>query len=818
MGVLTAGPIVKGTAMMRSHGLSFVVLLALAIGSLAPDAAAPVTAESRGSYRVEARASGLEFSSARGASLEFGRARLCARSETLEPSPVAPRRDGERIRYADRGWSEEYWLRDDAVEQVFVIDRPIREEVEIRFPVRSLLRPVALDARTIAFADADGRNRMLYKDALVLDAAGHMQNLRVSVEDGELALHLPKDYMTAAVFPVVVDPLVGTFETLSPAGGLWRIPGVHLAWNSVDRIYLSVWHQDIVFNSSTTQPPHNWLNGSIIRARAIKVNGAGGVEMGDPITAGKPYVGVTLGPVTAGDAAFGPRVRHNPIKNEFMVVWSEGQWTDGTIFGSAVTDMDNNGIGEYSYAQDPYPSNSRIVARRVTADPLSLAVSTVPESTVEVSMGIGGTTANPSGTDTAAIHPSILPDVSWDGVQYVVTWQTLESPVIGAIENANPGYQYRHVFRSQGRARYRLYGPTGSPLSTFVDLSNAKERFFIKGPTGDPANIVDGSVPANLRTELTYNSVPTDPSPHVDSLIIAGPDNRLGTGDDINVGSLMTWNVTSLVFNQGKSRVRGRFLPAGTNTPGIIWDVISPPTEIVQRAYVAAGAGTDLASSSFLVAFETVEDVVRKGTQKVEFVGSLAMRLTDAQGQPIGGTIDVALSEPAANRFYLGPTLTWCAEARQYLVGWTETDTMWNPVTLAVSWHPSSFLFRDAPTAFFGTIATAYPVAASPSYSSAIDPADISTADHHILFAGQEDDFGANYMRRYKFIPVAGTPGGGPGPSGGGGGGGGSGGGGCGVGQAAVGGGAGSILALAGAILLALFPGLGRTLRPRARK
>ncbi|RPH34897.1 MAG: hypothetical protein EHM91_17890, partial [Planctomycetota bacterium] len=460
---------------MRSLGSCFTALLSLSLGFVGREpAAAPLSAEMPGAYTVQARVSGLEFTSAQGPSLEFGRARVCARSLVMGSSETAPSRDGERIRYAEDGWSEEYWLRRDGVEQVFIIDRPLREEVVIRFPVRSEYRPVALDARTVAFADDDGRNRLLYKDALVLDAGGRIRNLSVAVEGDELAIRVPQDYMAAAVFPVVVDPLVGTFETLSPAGGLWRIPGVHLAWNSKDKYYLSVWHQDIVFNSSTTQPPHNWLNGSIIRARALRVNAAGTVQLGDPITGSKPYVGVTLGPITAGDAAFGPRVRYNPTMNEFLVAWSEGQWTDATIFGSATTDLDNNGIVEFSYAQDPYPSNSRIVGLRVTADPTTLAVSKVGGSEIEVSMGIGGTTANPSGTDNSAIHPSILPVFSWDGLQYVITWQTLESPVIGAIENANPGYQYRHVFRAQGRARYRLYDTTGTPSSTFVDLSNAK--------------------------------------------------------------------------------------------------------------------------------------------------------------------------------------------------------------------------------------------------------------------------------------------------------------------------------------------------------
>src|SRR5439155_22933454 len=138
-------------------------------------------------------------------------------------SAVAPRRDGERIRFDETGWSEQYWLRPNGLEQLFVLQRPFREEISIHMPIHSALRPVALDSKTVAFADASGKNRLLYKDAMAMDAAGHVQDLQVSVNGNELALRIPQEYLAHAVFPVVVDPLVGNFETLSPAGGLWRI-------------------------------------------------------------------------------------------------------------------------------------------------------------------------------------------------------------------------------------------------------------------------------------------------------------------------------------------------------------------------------------------------------------------------------------------------------------------------------------------------------------------------------------------------------------------------------------------------------------------
>ena len=104
-----------------------------------------------------------------------------------------------------------------------------------------------------------------------------------------------------------------------------------------------------------------------------------------------------------------------------------------------------------------------------------------------------------------------------------------------------------------------------------------------------------------------------------------------------------------------------------------------------------------------------------------------------------------------------------------------------------------------------------------------LDPANLDAADHHLMFAGQEDDFGANYLRRYKFVPPPGDPIDPSGdPTGGGGGGGGSGSSHCGMGHATVGAGLGSLLALleagVGVLLLALWPGLGRNRRLKARR
>jgi hypothetical protein len=752
----------------------WIVLLALS----GAEGLAQAVDHDAGAYRVRADATGVRLSTPEAGELYFGRPDVRSGGQSWPAKDVDPTRQGDLLSYDRGAWTEHYVLRSDALQQMFVLRRPTREDVVIRIPVRGAVPPRLRDARTIEFAGRDERRTLVYKDAVAMDRAGHLRELSFGVEKDALLIRIPKDYLATAVFPVLVDPLVGGAVTLSPAGGLWRIPGVHLAWNSRDQYYLSVWHQDLIFNKAhNSHPSHNWLNESTVRARAIRVDAGGAVILGDPVSGTKPYAGVTIGPNTADFAAFGPRIRYNAAANEFLVVWSEGQWFqngtfyDTTVYGDAITDLDDNDIAEYTYSQEPYPSNSRITGVRLIADPVTLAVAKVGGA-VEASIAADGTPGSPSGSDAKAIHPCILPDLSWDGLQYVVTWQTLEVPVIGQIQNQSFG-QYRHVFRAQSRVRYRLLSPTGAVLTTYTDLSDPKERFFVKGPTKTASNIVDGSVPTNLMEQLSYDSVPTDPSPHVDSIILPGPDGLMGTGDDVPVGSLLVWNVTSLTFNLGKSRVRGRFLPAGQQTASIVWDVFSSsdgagsdlPSQFVQRAYVAAGVGDSVANSHFLVAFESVEDVVRVGTPRVEFVGSLKMRLVDASGGvPLGGVLELATSDPLERRFYMNPTVSWSRELRQYFLAWAETDTLWNPITLGRAWDPGTQGFKDAQSQLFGSVSTAYPASAAASYSPFVDPANPGAADHHVMYAAQEDDFGANYIRRFKF----GSSGsGGPSPTGG---------------------------------------------------
>ncbi len=756
----------------------------LAVGGAAALRLAPATP--RTAYAVVSSADRLSFATREGETVEFLRPELRARNAAwIAPAAEPVRTDGQ-ILYDHGPWSEIYVLREDALQQCFVIKSAIEGPACIRIPIRSGLTPRAdAGGAGVELVDAKGTPRLVYKDAYAMDRAGHIAAISMSVEDSAICLHLSPEYLASATFPVLIDPVVGAPGFLSSSGGIWRAPGMRIAYSSVDNIYLAVWHRDVVFDdppSNHGHQPHYWLTSSRVDARAISVAANGTVTFGAVRN---------LGPAATGFAAFAPRVTHNPVNNEFLVVWSEGKWevtetpdadTDGdtligndpdrSIFGDLVTDLNDNNIAEFAMSQDPVAPNTRIVAQRVSVAALATSAVGAP---VEVTMAAGGVPGNPTGPaggvqDPTAVHPAVLPDVTWDGLQYVLVWQTLEDPQLGDIESIGGQFELRHIFHTKSRTRYSTVSATGAITTTSTDLSNAKHRFFIKGATSDLSNIIDGSVPANLGNELVYDSVPTDPGPRVASLVLPGTDGLLGTADDINGGSLMTWCVTTLVFNEPKSRVRSRLLPAGSSQAGIVWDVFSGNGQLYQRVAVAAGPAKQadnpatpqnetLDMSHFFVLFQRVDGIVSEGNRAVEFIGAVQGRMTEENGVPSGALFTVA--DPDATGTYLSPTLAWNRETEQYFVSWTKTDsTLWNPITEGRAWFPRGWTMLDSPNQLFAQLATVYPQGAALTSNPAIDPNNPAAAEHHVLFGAQEDDFGANYTRRYKFppTPIVGDP------------------------------------------------------------
>jgi hypothetical protein len=748
--------------------------------------------EEKKPHRVTPGAERLEYVTPRGERIAFGRARIeMAGGPVWKGTAVEPRQEGQRITYEYGRWNEQFAIQKDTLQHMFVIREPIREEASIRVPVQTGLKSKLVDKQTVGFADEAGNVKATYRQPVAMDLKGHLQDLEFSVSGGEIAIHLPKSYMATAAYPVLIDPIVGDPAVLSKTGSVWRVSGVQVipgrSFQGATpaqsyQMYFAVYHTSVDYLCQLLDAHGNHLvlmQGNVL-GKAIKVDGTGLVTQGTDL---EPVAGeIALGPLDPQYYAVAPRVTYNAQRDQYMVVWTEGVWFDclqkdltwqiGLYHGCCCPPV----LSVYS---DPWTHNARVVGSIISVDPATLIPTTVVGG-IEISMSTGGTPCTPSDfvanpQDGVPIHPAVMPDVSWDGTKYVVVWQTLEFL-------QNPAYTDTircHLFWTWTRARYALFDADGGPLtvgtSYWTDLSDVKSRFFIRGDTSDLGNILDAIVPNNLinANARVYEYVPTDLMPRVSSLIHPGTDGLMGTGDDDNLGTLIGWAVNSLVFNEPKSRVRARRLPAGADNrqAGLIFDVVTPPLQIIQRPCVTAGPSLDpddpatpederRNTSHFMVSFMGVDDIVFEGNIEGtgdslarEFIGSIHARLCEETGKPVGNVIDFAI--PSDVSVYLSPNSVWCREAEQYLVSWCMTDrTLFNPYARGRAYHPKSRQVQDSPTLQFVGIPTLYPIAAAgraPYLPVKITNPD--TTAHHAIVAGQENDFSANWYIKYKFPP-----------------------------------------------------------------
>ncbi|MEZ6037777.1 MAG: hypothetical protein R3F29_09875 [Planctomycetota bacterium] len=120
--------------------------------------------------------------------------------------------EGLVARYALGAVTERYELREDGLEQTFVLDRRVGEgDLVVRGAIDSQLHGAAVlaDHQPLRFVDDAGRHLLSYGAATAVDAAGRRQPMTTAFADGVITLRLDAQWLAAASYPVVVDPLVG---------------------------------------------------------------------------------------------------------------------------------------------------------------------------------------------------------------------------------------------------------------------------------------------------------------------------------------------------------------------------------------------------------------------------------------------------------------------------------------------------------------------------------------------------------------------------------------------------------------------------------
>ncbi|MFO1051646.1 MAG: hypothetical protein U1F36_05495 [Planctomycetota bacterium] len=117
--------------------------------------------------------------------------------------------------YRNGAVTEAYEVRDDGVEQTFVVQRPavLRGDLVIQGKIGSELvgpRDAAnAEHRALIFADEKGRPIVSYGAAFAVDAAGNRVDVPTSYENGRVRLTVDGAWLESAVWPITVDPLLG---------------------------------------------------------------------------------------------------------------------------------------------------------------------------------------------------------------------------------------------------------------------------------------------------------------------------------------------------------------------------------------------------------------------------------------------------------------------------------------------------------------------------------------------------------------------------------------------------------------------------------
>jgi hypothetical protein len=134
-------------------------------------------------------------------------------TELLDAQQVAARAQTTyQYRYQFGGITEVYDVREEGLEQSFVIDRRPQGtgDLIVEGRVETGLRAdnVGPAHRPIPFFDAEGRNIITYGEAYAVDATGQKVSAETSFEAGTLRIHVNGEWLAKASYPVVVDPLI----------------------------------------------------------------------------------------------------------------------------------------------------------------------------------------------------------------------------------------------------------------------------------------------------------------------------------------------------------------------------------------------------------------------------------------------------------------------------------------------------------------------------------------------------------------------------------------------------------------------------------
>lgn len=148
-----------------------------------------------------------------------------------------------RAEFDHGGVVEAYDVRGDGLEQTFVLrQRPAANgDLVIRGRVESTLKAAARTAAHAAvdFADAAGQPIVRYGAAMAIDARGATAPMTTAIDGDRIELRLDAEWLAAAEFPLVVDPLLATIYANSSGNPVGEIDLLHDEQGNSGKVWLA---------------------------------------------------------------------------------------------------------------------------------------------------------------------------------------------------------------------------------------------------------------------------------------------------------------------------------------------------------------------------------------------------------------------------------------------------------------------------------------------------------------------------------------------------------------------------------------------------
>jgi len=162
--------------------------------------------------------------------------------------PLQPQvsRNGNRVSIHHGPITEQFELQLDSMEQLFHIKSlptlPAGDDLVLELSVSTEL---AADegANGLVFSNEIGW--VEYTSAVVFDATGHIVSAPTTLEGGGISIRVPAGFLSQAVFPITVDPVLAAF-TLQEAKHVNQTPDV--AYDETNDVYCVVW--DHIFSKT----------------------------------------------------------------------------------------------------------------------------------------------------------------------------------------------------------------------------------------------------------------------------------------------------------------------------------------------------------------------------------------------------------------------------------------------------------------------------------------------------------------------------------------------------------------------------------------